>query len=131
MPSLPPALQREAARRGVTEACRLQVSALQALRRLRPKRRVRSYKRLDAILEALRFRQGLELLQRVVLDLADALARDTERPTDLLERAGLLAEQAEAELDHLALARRQGVERPFDVLTPQLHLRGVVRRLRR
>src|SRR5207302_4838199 len=39
--------------------------------------------KLDAVFEALRLRQGLELLERVVLDLADALAGDTERAPDL------------------------------------------------
>src|SRR5918999_2804805 len=50
--------------------------------------------------EALRFRQRLELLERVVLDLADALARDAERLPDLLERARLRAEEPEPQLDH-------------------------------
>src|ERR1051325_5630916 len=59
---------------------------------------------LDAVLEALSLRQGLELLQRVVLDLTDALARDAECAADLLERARLLAGEPEAELDHLPLA---------------------------
>ena len=67
---------------------------------------------LDAVLEPLRLRQGLELLQRVVLDLADALARDAERAADLLERPRLLALEAEAELDHLALALGQRARAP-------------------
>ncbi len=59
---------------------------------------------LHAVPQRLRFRQPLELLQRVVLDLADPLARDSERLTDLLERARLGAAETEAQLDHLALA---------------------------
>src|SRR5918995_5070341 len=50
--------------------------------------------------KALRFGQGLQPLQRVVLDLPNALARDAERATDLLERERLMAEEPEAELDH-------------------------------
>src|SRR5207248_325928 len=78
-----------------------------------------------------RLGQRLELLQRVVLDLADPLARDAERAADLLERARLLALQAEAELDHLALALRQRVERLLDVLAAQRERGLLVGRLGR
>src|SRR6185312_12961031 len=61
----------------------------------------------DAVFEPLRLRQRLELLQRVVLDLADPLAGDAERTADLLQRARLLALEAEPKLDHLPLAVRQ------------------------
>jgi putative transposase len=44
---------------------------------------------LDAVLEPLGLGERLELLERVVLDLADAFARDPERLADLLERARL------------------------------------------
>ena len=71
--------------------------------------------------------QLLELLQRVVLDLADALAGDPERAADLLERQRLVAAQAVAQLDHLALALGQRVERPLDVLA----LKVLRRRLER
>src|SRR5581483_6077064 len=82
--------------------------------------RLQSEKRLDAVLEALRLGQGLELLQRVVLDLPDPLAGDAERAPDLLERARRLAVQAEAELDDLPLAFGERAERLLDVLAPEL-----------
>src|SRR4051794_1250329 len=50
----------------------------------------------DRVAQRLRLGQPLELLERVVLDLADALAGDAEGPADLLERARLLAAQPEA-----------------------------------
>src|SRR5690349_24425591 len=55
-------------------------------------------------------RQSAELLQALVLDLADALARDVERPPDLVERARVLAVEAVAELQHLALPARERAE---------------------
>src|SRR6185437_13601449 len=84
---------------------------------------------LDAVLEALRFGQGLELLQRVVLDLADALARDAEGLPDLLERARLRAVETEAELDHAPLALGERGERTLDVRAAECERRGVERRL--
>src|SRR6185437_3876087 len=75
------------------------------------------------VAKRLRLGKALELLQRVVLDLADALAGDPECAADLLERAGLLALEAEAQLDHLALALGQRVEGAVDVLAPQGHRR--------
>src|SRR4051794_26500429 len=62
---------------------------------------------LAGVPEPLRLGQRLELLERVVLDLADPLARHVERPADLLQRPRALAGQAEAHLDDLALALRQ------------------------
>src|SRR6266404_6203261 len=85
----------------------------------------------DRVAERLRLGQVLELLQRVVLDLANPLARDAERTTDLLERARLAAEQPVAELDHLSLAPGQRVEGVDDVLAPQQQLGRVERRLSR
>src|SRR6185436_20074434 len=68
------------------------------------------------VAEALGLGERLELLQRVVLDLADPLARDVERAADLLERERARAGQAEAHLDDLALTLRQRVQRAADVL---------------
>src|SRR4051812_13278141 len=55
--------------------------------------------RLGDIAELLGLRERLQLLERLVLDLADALARDVERPPDLVERARMLAAQPVAQLE--------------------------------
>src|SRR5215216_1543285 len=68
------------------------------------------------VAEAPGLRQRFEPLERVVLDLADALTRHAERPADLLERARLGAGEPEAELDHLPLPFWERVERLLDVL---------------
>src|SRR3954449_11797170 len=73
----------------------------------------------------------LELLQRVVLDLADALARDAEGAADLLERLRRATVQAEAERDDLPLAERQRMEGLLDVLSAEAELRRVERALGR
>src|SRR5215207_6646892 len=52
----------------------------------------------------LRRGERLELLQRLVLDLADPLAGDVEGPPDLVERARMLVAESVAELEHAALA---------------------------
>ena len=75
---------------------------------------------LAGVPQLLRLGQRLELLERVVLDLADALARDVEGAADLLERARAASGEAEAHLDHLALALGQSVERAADVLLAQV-----------
>src|SRR5207248_11020259 len=74
--------------------------------------------------------QGLDLLPRLVLEPAAALAGDAERASHLFERARLLAGKAEAQLDHLALARGQRSQRQLDVLAAQRERGGVERRLR-
>src|SRR3954451_16038683 len=55
--------------------------------------------------------EALELLERLVLDLADALARDVERPADLVQRARVLAAEAVAQLQHAALAVGEVLQR--------------------
>src|SRR3954464_12489119 len=82
---------------------------------------------LAGVAKALRLGQRLELLQRVVLDLPDPLARDVERAADLLERPRPAAGETEAHLDDLALALRQGGQRAMDVLLAQV-LRGDLER---
>src|SRR5438270_13627458 len=84
---------------------------------------------LDAVFEALGLGEALELLQRVVLDLADALARHAERAADLLQRARLLALQPEPQLDHLPLPLRERRERALDAAPPQRQRGRVERRL--
>src|ERR1035438_4260519 len=71
------------------------------------------------VAQALRLRQRLELLERVVLDLTDPLARHVERPADLLQRVGTLTGETESHLDHLALALGQSRQRPAQVLPAQ------------
>src|SRR5436309_6290076 len=53
-----------------------------------------------------------QLLEALVLDLADSLTRHVERPADLVERARMLTVESVAELEHLALTAR---ERPEDL----------------
>jgi hypothetical protein len=67
--------------------------------------------RLRDVAELLGLREGLQLLERLVLDLADALARHVERAADLVERAGVLAAQAVAQLEDAALAVGEVLQR--------------------
>src|SRR5713101_3373025 len=90
-------------------------------------RRSAATARLAAALEALRFRQRREDLERVVLDLADPLAGDTEGAADLLERLWLTTMEAEAELDYLALALGQRRQRLLDLRASQRD-RGLLER---
>src|SRR5919197_5162874 len=52
------------------------------------------------VLENLRLRECAELLQALVLDLTNPLARDIERPPHLVQRPRVLAVEAVAELQH-------------------------------
>src|SRR4051794_41940708 len=80
------------------------------------------------IAEALGLGKRFQLLQRVVLDLPDPLARHVERAADLLERVRARAREPEAHLDHLALAPREGVEGAADVLAAEVLRRELERR---
>ena len=69
-----------------------------------PARAIAVGARLAAALEALRFGQRRESLERSAFDLADPLAGETEGATDLFQRLWLISIEAEAELDYLTLA---------------------------
>src|SRR5689334_13914180 len=62
---------------------------------------------LGDVFQSVRVREGPQLLQRLVLDLPDALARDVERAPHLVERPRVLAVEPVPELEDAALAVRQ------------------------
>src|SRR4051794_23642400 len=66
---------------------------------------------LSDVAQLLRFGQRLKLLQRLILDLPDPLARHVEGAPDFVERARVLAAQAVAQLEDAALAVAQVLER--------------------
>src|SRR5687768_14271755 len=84
---------------------------------------------LRDVAELLRLGEALQLLQRLVLDLADPLARDIERAADLVEGARVLAAEPVAELEHAALAVGQVLERLAERLLGEDLRRPLVRRL--
>src|ERR1700688_3552380 len=59
---------------------------------------------LRGLAQLLGVRERLQLLERPVLDLADALAGDVEGATDLLQGARTTAGDAVAHFDHVPLA---------------------------
>src|SRR4051794_5681355 len=80
---------------------------------------------LGDVAELLGLGEALELLERLVLDLADALAGDVERPAHLVERPRMLAAEAVAQLEHAPLAVGQVLERLAQSLLGE-DLRGAV-----
>src|SRR5436190_6504325 len=81
------------------------------------------------VLQLLAVRERPQLLQALVLDLPDPLARDVERPADLVERPRMLPVEPVAQLEHLPLARGEGAEDLPQRLLAQRHLRRLVRKL--
>src|SRR4051812_10659913 len=85
---------------------------------------------LRDVAQFLCFGEALQLLQRLVLDLADPLARDIERAAHLVERARVLAAEPVAQLEHAALAVREVLERLAQRLLGEDLGGAVIRRLR-
>src|ERR687897_1348321 len=80
--------------------------------------------------QLLRLGERLELLQRLVLDLADPLAGDVEGPPHLVESPRVLAAEPVAQLEHAALPVREVLERLAQRLLGQDVRGALVRRLR-
>src|SRR2546429_8100289 len=78
------------------------------------------------VLQRLGLCERSQLLQALVLDLPDPLARDVERPPDLVERARVLPVKPVAELQHAALAGREAAQHAPQRRLPQLHLGDLV-----
>src|SRR6187551_3812077 len=75
------------------------------------RRDVRPYPSLSDVAQFLSLGEALELLERLVLDLADALARHVERAPDLVERARVLPAEAVPQLEDAALAVGEVLQR--------------------
>src|SRR4051812_35019228 len=89
----------------------------------------RAYRRpefLCDVSELLALGQCAELLQALVLDLPDPLARHLEGAADLVERAGLLAVQAVPELEHAALAVAERTQAAGEGLRAERGVGGLV-----
>src|SRR5215217_3088681 len=89
----------------------------------------RGNRSLSDVAELLRLGQRLELLQRLVLDLADALARDVEGAAHLVERPRVLTAEPVAELEHAPLAVREVLKRLTERLLREYLGGALVRRL--
>src|SRR4051812_32360610 len=84
---------------------------------------------LRNVAQLLRLGQALQLLERLVLDLADPLARDVEGAPHLVQRPRVLAAEAVAQLEHAPLPVAQVLQRFAQSLLGE-DLRGaLVRRL--
>src|SRR6201991_3521250 len=85
---------------------------------------------LSDVAKLLSLGEALQLLQRLVLDLPDALARHVERAPDLVERARVLPAEAVAELEDAPLAVGEGLQRLAKGFLGEDLRRALVRRLR-
>src|SRR5918999_3835849 len=81
---------------------------------------------LRHLAELLSLREGLKLLEAVVLDLADALARDVEDPPHFVQRPRLLAVQPVAHLEDAPLAVRERREHLLQGLVSHRHARLLI-----
>src|SRR5690242_18521816 len=81
---------------------------------------------LGDVFERVRHCESPQLLQALVLDLADPLARHVERAPDLVERPRLLAAQPVAELQHPPLPVRERAEDVAQQLLAQRRVGGLV-----
>ena len=72
----------------------------------------------------------LQTLQRILLDLAHALARDAEHASDLFKRLGLIAVEAVAQLDNPPTVGRQPGERLLERPSSEGRRGGLERRCR-
>src|SRR2546430_3396167 len=75
-----------------------------------------------------RLGERAQLLQALVLDLADPLARHVERAADLVERARMLAVEAVAELENAPLAQAQRRQHALQRRLAELDLGGLLRK---
>src|SRR5512135_655989 len=89
--------------------------------------RLRSREGLCNVAELDGVREGTQLLQALVLDLANPLAGDVERAADLVERPRMLAVEPVAELEHLPFAARERAEDLAERLLAHRDLRLLVR----
>src|SRR5581483_2270930 len=78
------------------------------------------------VAQLLRVGERAELLQALVLDLADALARHLKRAADLVECPRLLAVQAVAQLEHATLAIGQRAQALRERLGAERRVGGLV-----
>ena len=81
--------------------------------------------------EASGSRRAPELLQALVLDLPDPLARDVERAADLVERPRLLPVEPVAHLEDPLLPRRERAQDLLQRVATQSLLGGLLRKRRR
>src|SRR5262245_18299852 len=100
--------------------------SLRRLRRLLCRERIvpnATNRALGDVSHVRRLGERPQLLEALVLDLADALTRHVECAADLVECPRLLAVEAVAQLEHTPLALREAAEDRTQRLAPQRRLR--------